>query len=220
MTTKNYKPFDLNCALAGDPVVTKFNNSYEINKQTGCWIWSKSCFVQGYGRMCIFGKAHKAHRVSYSLFNGKIPKNKFVCHSCDNMKCVNPDHLWLGTRGENNTDRKNKDRSAMGINHGMGKLTNEEVIEIREILGKHRDIAKIYGVSHTTIGRIKRNERRSTVMAPKVKTYWINIFINKNSKEINTSSYTYSLRQNAVNAARDPAPAWEYIKTISFEVEE
>lgn len=75
-----------------------------------CWIWlASSRNKDGYGNIKIKGKTNYSHRVAYELFyNTKIPDNLLVCHSCDNPKCVNPNHLFLGSAALNNYDKKIK----------------------------------------------------------------------------------------------------------------
>ena len=88
-----------------------------------CWIWIAYIDRDGYGTIGIgpIGKkkVKLAHRVSYELFIGEIPKNCLVCHYCDTPSCVNPNHLFIGTHKSNNNDRKIKNRSAFGERNGM-----------------------------------------------------------------------------------------------------
>lgn len=84
----------------------------KVRKTKGCWFWLGSTRNKkgGYGCLKINGKVFDAHRIAYSIFIGSIPKEKCVCHSCDNRKCVNPEHLWIGTKNDNNQDMISKGR--------------------------------------------------------------------------------------------------------------
>jgi len=79
-----------------------------IIENNNCWEWMGRK-ARGYGVLWA-QKMIKAHRFSYLFYKGQIPKNKIVCHSCDNPSCVNPNHLWLGTHKENAEDRDKKGR--------------------------------------------------------------------------------------------------------------
>lgn len=80
------------------------------NIVTHCWEWKKAKTAHGYGAISVAGNQCAVHRVSFELFNGKIPEGIFVLHSCDNPSCWNPTHLFLGTQQDNMNDMKRKGR--------------------------------------------------------------------------------------------------------------
>jgi hypothetical protein len=73
-----------------------------------CWEYQGKLNQYGYGYFCSNGRQFKMHRVSFKYFKGKILKNLFICHSCNNPKCFNPEHLYAGTRINNEVDRLKK----------------------------------------------------------------------------------------------------------------
>lgn len=131
-----------------------------VHKTQSCWNWIGYRTQYGYGefgpRIQNIRYKIASHRASYMLsHNGPIPKGLCVLHKCDNRKCVNPKHLWLGTRSENSKDMVNKNRSAIGIKNGGGKkLNNQQVKKIKSRLqngDQQKDIAKDFGVSPAMI---------------------------------------------------------------------
>lgn len=126
--------------------------------EKGCWIWQKALTGGGYGISWYKGKSISAHRLSYLLFKGEIPKGMCILHSCDNKRCINPEHLSVGTNKENTQDALRKGRMALGERQGSSILTTEQVVEIKKKLNlkvKIVELANLFGVDETTIGKIK-----------------------------------------------------------------
>lgn len=129
-----------------------------------CWEWKASTF-SGYGEFKILRRRLKAHRVSYILhYERLIPEGMFVCHSCDNKKCVNPNHLWLGTNKDNQLDNVKKGRvgSRKGEMCFTSKLTDSQVLEIRRLCSKgikQYKIAKMFNIHPPQVSRIKNRYR-------------------------------------------------------------
>ena len=92
------------------PIIKRFNEKYEINKETMCWDWNGSLEGGGYASIRVNRKMELGHRISYSLFIGEIPHKMVICHKCDNTKCVSPFHLFLVTQQENVSDSLKKGR--------------------------------------------------------------------------------------------------------------
>ncbi len=147
-----------------DPIV-RFNRWTGDRPGEDCWEWTGRLTPSGYGSIWV-GRDSKptrthAHRFSYQLFCGTVPEELCVCHHCDNKKCVNPSHLFLGTRIENNRDRDKKGRNVPG----KRRLTNQDVAEIRKIIatgirGIQRRVAAKFNVSCSTICNIHRGKER------------------------------------------------------------
>lgn len=123
---------------------------------TGCWLWGGTLNDSGYGIIMIDGSVQRAHRVSYEVFKRERPGSKQVCHSCDNPRCINPDHLWLGTHNDNIQDAVKKGRMHLGEKHGMAKLTENDVREIRNSPLSGVELAKKFKVGNMTISNVRR----------------------------------------------------------------
>lgn len=130
-----------------------------------CVEWKKACDSDGYGMRSWHGKSVRAHRVAWMVMNGPIPDGLHVLHSCDNRRCVNVDHLRLGTHQENMRDRaarwRSRGGSLPGESNPNSKLTPRHVKSIRALATKgvsQREIARSYGVSQMTISKILRGE--------------------------------------------------------------
>ena len=117
-------------------------NKIKINQYTNCWEWIGSTNNIGYGFIRDGKGMRTAHRVSYEEHIGAIPKNMCVCHTCDNPKCINPDHLWLGTRKQNTQDMIDKKRHRIfGSVPGMPGLRKGKKQHRTVCIYCNRDIA-------------------------------------------------------------------------------
>ncbi len=148
----------------------------KVNKlNSGCWEW-KGTMRGKYGIFSYQRKTYTAHRWFYEVIkNIKIPREIFACHKCDNPKCVNPDHIFLGTHQDNMRDayakkrmwgQKHHDLSIIrakkmgliyrGENHGLSKLTEDQVVSIFEMRKSmsSRKIGKQLGVCESNIRSI------------------------------------------------------------------
>jgi hypothetical protein len=130
-----------------------------VKDDDGCWVYQGPFGRRGYGVFHTTSGYVRAHRVSFFLANGRLPGLGLdVCHTCDNPPCVRPDHLWEGTRAENNADMWAKGRhgpfTPVGEAHPLAKLTWADVAAIREahLAGEsQRSIAGRFPVSRPRI---------------------------------------------------------------------
>lgn len=124
-----------------------------------CWPWLGHRSGDWYGRVYSNGKQIGAHRVSYLIHNGELPKGAFICHTCDNPGCVNPKHLYAGTPATNVKDMDQRGRrvtnTVRGEDHPLAKLTPEKVRAIRASKLPARKIAAEFGVSPSLIDNIR-----------------------------------------------------------------
>ena len=130
-----------------------------------CWEYAGTINRFGYGQFYHRGKTIRAHRASYEIKNGPIPDGLLVCHTCDNRKCINPEHLYAGTYADNYRDARERNRlnTPKGENHHAAKLSPKDVRAIRDSNLPIRKLASIYGVALATIGEAKRGETWKTV---------------------------------------------------------
>lgn len=127
---------------------------------SGCWIWVGCLTPTGYGHVYIRkGKNRRAHRASWEVYRGEIPTGLSVLHSCDMPPCVNPDHLFLGTQEDNMVDMTRKGRNVAhpGSRHGNSKLTEADVLAMRNSGATHNELARMYGINPNHVRLIRKN---------------------------------------------------------------
>lgn len=133
----------------------------------GCWEWQAALNKPGYAVVWHNKKLHLGHRVAYELWIGQIPDGLFVCHKCDNPRCMNPDHLFIGNDKMNQDDSVKKGRHRHCVfyaeNNPTAKFTNNEVRWLRSCKMSGYKLSKILGVSRGTINKLRRRDSYATV---------------------------------------------------------
>jgi hypothetical protein len=146
-----------------DELKARFESKFYVTP--GCWIWTGFRNEKGYGGFSVNNRTTKAHRVSYQMYVGQITDGLHVLHRCDNRRCVNPDHLFLGTNADNTADKVRKGRQQKGSQFPQAKLSEQQILEIRMDPRKCRDIGAEYGISHSAVSEIKLLKRWRHVAA-------------------------------------------------------
>lgn len=147
----------------GSPADRLLNRSKEM--PNGCREWQGSVSSDGYGMVGMrFSEKYakygntKVHRISYLEFVGEIPEGMHVLHKCDNRKCINPNHLFLGTNADNVRDRNNKNRQTRGEKHPHAKLTEVKVKKMRALYetGNYykADLGRLFNITQQAAGDI------------------------------------------------------------------
>jgi hypothetical protein len=142
-----------------------------------CLVWDRNTDKDGYGSLSTSRKpgpktTKRAHRRSWEIMNGEIPKGFQICHHCDNPPCYRPIHLFAGTQSRNMRDcvskgryinmaQRRPDLMRRGESHGQAKLKDSDVLEIRRLYAGNEDISqsdlgRMFGVSQKLIGNIVR----------------------------------------------------------------
>ena len=182
--------FETDCLVIAPKVLKRFWS--KVLKTDSCWLWQGKLVGFGYGQICVDYKRYQAHRFSYIIAHGSIPKGQQVLHRCDTPRCVNPAHLFLGTQADNVADCVAKGRhregtrthpekllrtengwhaahpnQARGSRSPNAKLTEENVLEIRRRLAD--------GESQTDLGReFKVNRSGISAICRRVTWRWLN----------------------------------------------
>jgi hypothetical protein len=145
-------------------LLRRFFSKIAKNNDNGCWEYT-GAKVDGYGQFMLFlnGKRKnvRAHRLSWEIHNSDIPEELVVCHRCDNRKCVNPEHLFLGTKAENSSDMVSKGRQAKWERNNRAKITKDDVeriVFLRDSGYTCKQVGEIFGLSKSQVSKIHNRQ--------------------------------------------------------------
>ena len=152
-------------------LLERFWENVDVKGEEDCWLWNGSKTAAGYGVIYWSSDNTYAHRISIELDGRVIPARFHACHTCDNPPCVNPKHLFVGSPRDNMLDKVAKNRHTYGETHPAAKLTDNDVVKIRQlalenvILG---DIAKQFKISVNYVSELVTNKKRKDKEAHKL----------------------------------------------------
>jgi len=158
LTENNYRK-------RGAPLTEDFFMERTVPNNRGCWEWTACVDSTGYGVIRYLGAGRKAHRVAYETMVAAIPKGMCVCHRCDNPRCCNPAHLFLGTHADNMRDMTAKGRHVP--TYCRAKLTEAQVLDVRARIARGESdcsIARVYALSSTAVRSIRLGLRWKKVV--------------------------------------------------------
>jgi DNA-binding CsgD family transcriptional regulator len=140
----------------------RFYSRAQKDPMTGCWNWH-GAWAGEYGSAKMFGQ-HLAHRISWIFEHGlnSIPEGMCVCHKCDNPRCINPEHLFLGSQKANISDCIEKGRRPQVLDY-------DKVEEIKQAYGRGKSIIELayeYGVSYMTAYRAAKDKSSHDINQP------------------------------------------------------
>ena len=133
-----------------------------VRQSNGCLHWGGRLDQNGYGRVDFEGKPRLAHRIAYKLAYGEDPGDMYVCHSCDNPTCVEPQHLWLGSQSDNMSDASAKGRlnsfRGVGSQVGTAKITEQQAREIKFGVEPATELARRFQITKEAIYAIRKGK--------------------------------------------------------------
>ena len=138
----------------------RFFDKVQIGADNDCWPWTGAKYIDGYGSIWYQGQNRKATRILFLIFGKFLPGELSILHKCDNPPCMNPRHLFTGTRADNCRDMGRKGRASRGSEQWNSKLKEEDIPRIRALRAKgkfYKEIAVKFNVHPVTIGDIFRS---------------------------------------------------------------
>ncbi|HEY2644560.1 MAG TPA: hypothetical protein VGI56_12475 [Galbitalea sp.] len=155
------------------PIEERFWRRVDVRSNEECWNWTGAADADGRGRIWHKGRNVVAPRISLIIAGIDVPPGAFVCHTCDNPPCVNPNHLYVGDAATNVRDRTERGRTRghgpltmlRGERNPAAKLSNQQVTDIRTSYtgtrGEQTNLAALYGVSVALISIIVKGQHRA-----------------------------------------------------------
>ena len=147
--------------LVTDDLLMRLRTYAPVGAPDECWEWTRAR-NKNYGAMSVHGsRIRQAHVVAWELHHGReLPAGMVIRHKCDNPPCTNPAHLELGTHGDNVNDKVTRGRQDRGSKHGLAKLSESDIVEIRTLYAvgglRQKDIAARFGTTQSNISFIVR----------------------------------------------------------------
>lgn len=136
--------------------IIKYWSKVDIKSKDDCWEWLAGINADGYGNFYCDYKTYSASRLSWIFTNGPIPEGKLCLHKCDNRKCVNPNHLYIGTHSDNNSDREWRNPGTSGRQSSIGASGIRTVQKLFKQGYSQKSISECFGLSTGQIHRLCR----------------------------------------------------------------
>lgn len=155
------------------PPYKRLMSGYSVCPDMGCWIWNGATYQNGYGWLKAFGQVVSAHRLSFELHKGPIPKGMHILHSCDVKACVNPDHLRAGTHADNMKEAADRGLMRSGARHPQFGVSQKRPNQANKVsvLGKEYESQKsaerALGLGSGTVRYWIKNNPNKAKLIPK-----------------------------------------------------
>ena len=145
------------CDKANDAISkVRYLLSRTVRTDTGCLEFQGACNEKGYAIAQVSGRLERVHRAVFMYLVDEVPEGKFVCHSCDNRKCINPEHLWIGDAFSNMQDMVKKGRYRNSRSKPLNMSEKEKIIDMAKDGYLYKTIGELFDIHTNRVGRIAR----------------------------------------------------------------